>query len=430
MYRDTITLSGIHIHPWEDFSKVYIGGLEAKITSLTDTSIKVLAPDLPPGSYPVRLNIDTFDEPVGNFTYRSLDIVSISHDTIRLGDKVIVQFNDAPSDITSIVINISGYRFRPPYQDISNNSFYFYVPLRGITHGDIEVYFNSGSQQSSLPVFSVYPFSTVSTRYLDNGNMVRPFNSFVLGDTVFVLMGSFTTYYTTWIYVDNYSYSSSLWGSYPNYAVNWSASFVIDTIAYSGLGSSRLSLPPFDKFHSYNKYSQTWEPIADYPGGPTNSAVAFSSNGFGYVGSGTDSEGLAKRDFWRYDPASDAWLQLTDIPGDNAIEMFSINGDAWVFLNDGNFFKYHINTDSWEQMGQLPQEAQKIMSFVLNSKVYIGFLLDNITQFYEYNAFDDSWSMKTKFWSGEVAFHNTLNNKGIFHNHHTTLFKYDPEKDF
>ena len=57
-----------------------------------------------------------------------------------------------------------------------------------------------------------------------------------------------------------------------------------------------------------------WTQKASMPGTARNSAVAFTVNGKGYLGTGYDGENYLK-DFWEYDPTSNQWTQQADYPG-------------------------------------------------------------------------------------------------------------------
>src|SRR6516164_997902 len=68
-----------------------------------------------------------------------------------------------------------------------------------------------------------------------------------------------------------------------------------------------------------NTYAQnTWKPKAACGGPGREGAVGFSIGSKGYIGTGLNSSSIPStyfRDFWEYDPATDAWTQKADFGG-------------------------------------------------------------------------------------------------------------------
>jgi hypothetical protein len=59
----------------------------------------------------------------------------------------------------------------------------------------------------------------------------------------------------------------------------------------------------------------TWTAVPDLPGDPRQNAVAFAIGNYGYVGTGSDENGVPKNDMWRYDVLSDTWTQSPNFAG-------------------------------------------------------------------------------------------------------------------
>jgi N-acetylneuraminic acid mutarotase len=96
-----------------------------------------------------------------------------------------------------------------------------------------------------------------------------------------------------------------------------SVAFVVGNYAYVGTGID----------NSFNRYNDLWQlqitgdnfswfQVASAPMVPRNSAVAFSVNGQGYVGSGTNGA-IAFSDFWQYNPQTNNWNQISSL-GDSS----------------------------------------------------------------------------------------------------------------
>src|ERR1044071_3179889 len=66
-----------------------------------------------------------------------------------------------------------------------------------------------------------------------------------------------------------------------------------------------------------SKAQDTWVQKADFGGVSRASAVGFSINTKGYIGSGYFYNGTLHvfKDFWEYDPLTDSWTQKANLGG-------------------------------------------------------------------------------------------------------------------
>jgi N-acetylneuraminic acid mutarotase len=110
-----------------------------------------------------------------------------------------------------------------------------------------------------------------------------------------------------------------------------------------------------------------WVKLNDFIGGKRDRAVAFSINGYGYVGTGTDTAEVVRSDFWRYDPSSDSWTQIAPIPGPARRDAvaFDLNGFGYVGTGmsdhvsaNGNilsdFWRYNAVMNEWDSIAPFP----------------------------------------------------------------------------
>ena len=111
----------------------------------------------------------------------------------------------------------------------------------------------------------------------------------------------------------------------------------------------------------------TWVKLNDFIGGKRERAVAFSINGFGYVGTGTDTAEVVRADFWKYDPSSDSWTQIAPLPGPARRDAvaFELNGFGYVGTGisdhvsaNGNilsdFWRYNAVMNEWDSIAPFP----------------------------------------------------------------------------
>ncbi len=130
----------------------------------------------------------------------------------------------------------------------------------------------------------------------------------------------------------------------------------------------------------------TWTQKASLPASPRIGAVAFSINGYGYVGTGQDTSGNVLNDFWKYDPVTDAWTQVADFAGSarRSAVAFINNNKGYVgtgYDNNTNlldFFEYDGSANSWTQVDSLGKNSftaanprKDASGFAVNDKGYV-----------------------------------------------------------
>ncbi len=192
-------------------------------------------------------------------------------------------------------------------------------------------------------------------------------------------------------------------------ARNSTVSFQIDNTIYIGTGfdsnGDRLK-----DFWSYNAEGGYWEQLgrvggdanAVFSGTARNGAVAFSVNGKGYVGLGTDDSGY-KSDLYQYNPTTRSWKKMNDFPGGgrrNAIA-FTVNNKAYLGTGyNGNYLQdmwmYNESADSWEPVRDFGgSKREGATAFVVNGKAYAGFGSNNGTpqrNLYVYDPEANTWT--------------------------------------
>jgi N-acetylneuraminic acid mutarotase len=128
-----------------------------------------------------------------------------------------------------------------------------------------------------------------------------------------------------------------------------------------------------------------WTRKSDFPSQANGRkcGVSFSLFDKGYVGTGVGPGGTYLKDFWRYDPITDSWAQVQDLPGEARAfaTAFVINDKAYVGTgqifgenqsNTNDFYAYAPNNNSWSQIlpaGPIGRYAS--VGFALNGKGYV-----------------------------------------------------------
>ncbi len=203
---------------------------------------------------------------------------------------------------------------------------------------------------------------------------------------------------------------------------------------YIGTGTN-TSEETLNDFWQYDPSSDTWSQVANLPSSPRRNAIAFTIDNKAYVGTGNDhdtaSVGNYLSDIWEYDPIENTWLEKAPYPGGSGTGIyfgtgFSIQDKGYICCgkrgpNDylTELWEFNPNTDSWTFKSNFPGGVRnKLCSFVVNNKAYIGLGEDNDIyrkDIWEYNPQTNSWIEKNDFAGeqrGEVCTF-VINNTGF-----------------
>lgn len=139
-------------------------------------------------------------------------------------------------------------------------------------------------------------------------------------------------------------------------------SFAIDEKIYVGLGKDGTGKMLSD-FYEYDLTKNSWSRKADFPGLPRRNSSSFVINGIAFVGLGfrggsdqSNPNSLTNegQDFWKYDPSTNKWTQITTFPGAGRAfaASFSIGGKGYISSGEstknwGNV-RHTYYSDTWE----------------------------------------------------------------------------------
>jgi hypothetical protein len=196
-------------------------------------------------------------------------------------------------------------------------------------------------------------------------------------------------------------------------------SFVLNDVAYAGLGDTATNAYS-TAFYHYDADADTWVSIAPFPGPARERAVAFAVNGKGYVGLGDDlsTPGGFFKDFYSYDPLTDAWSKIADFGGSGRSDAIAFGIGTTGYVGFGydttgtsrkDFWKYNTGANSWQLItsNSSINERWGAATFVFNGKGYVvagvkgsNYFLSDIQEF---NPANNSWTEKV-FASSELQF--------------------------
>jgi N-acetylneuraminic acid mutarotase len=185
-------------------------------------------------------------------------------------------------------------------------------------------------------------------------------------------------------------------------------SFVIGDYGYTGLGT-RVYHDYNLKFWRYDYSDDSWMEVAPFPGNTRISPVSFTSGGKGYIVSGStldNSAGIALRDCYEFDPATNTWTKLNDYPG-NVRNGFSgwaqvHNDKAYIALSPSDFYSYVPSTNQWTKLANPTSPLYSAStSFIAGDIIYVtgGFDITGVDkpEVWAYNTITGTWVRKNDF---------------------------------
>lgn len=156
--------------------------------------------------------------------------------------------------------------------------------------------------------------------------------------------------------------------------------FAINGAIYVGTGFVPFIGPTKDLW-KYDPTTNTWTQMADLPGQERRLAVGFAIDGKGYVCTGVNPSETALNDLWAYDPGTNTWQARANYGGSARSEAaaFVIGGKGFVgtgvfgvgVLSD--MWSYDPVTDTWTQRADVPGGGRRgAAGFAIGNKGYIS----------------------------------------------------------
>ncbi|PWL30403.1 MAG: galactose oxidase [Fluviicola sp. XM-24bin1] len=233
-------------------------------------------------------------------------------------------------------------------------------------------------------------FGAIWTKMSDFGGEARHRTTMLtLGNKIYAGLGHYNGAGPNILFEDWWEFdpATNAWTQKANYLGGicyHAAGFAIDDIGYVGTGRiSPQGSTLVKDFFKYDPTTNTWTQLTDFPGTGRRGAVGFAIGEYGYVGTGSSSE-----DMYRYHPPTDTWTQVASVPGGARMSAigFSLEGNGYVGTgyryNQGwsstDFYKYDPSTDSWTQIADVgidpingPMPRMESTGFGLNGKGYV-----------------------------------------------------------
>ncbi|MDB5273365.1 MAG: hypothetical protein JWO58_1732 [Chitinophagaceae bacterium] len=189
--------------------------------------------------------------------------------------------------------------------------------------------------------------------------------------------------------------------SFEGYARSSAVSFTINDIGYVGTGFDNTNR--LRDFWAYDPHYDNWYKQDSLPaiGGPRSEGVGFAVSGKGYVGTGTDGTNYFN-DFWEFTPDPGgpsngqlgSWTQISNFPGNKRSGAVAFGLGSYGYVGSGysgnaekDFYRYDPSSNTWYNEKGTYSKKTGAFAFVIGSKAYVGGGINNSTYLTEFQEF-------------------------------------------
>lgn len=479
-FRDTVTISGKNFSYIENNNKVLFNEVESKIISSNDSVILCAVPDgieeksasislsiasqiakaddpfimISPELISIEPLIGTFGDTItitgknfseinGNnfvrFNDHSAELISFSKDTLKA---IIPTTIDEKSNQIEIISNLQSIKADAMF-DMIPPRIDAITPESGFTDQLVKIkgdYFNPQDFGNTIIIGDKYAIVEEATREeltirIPSGIYIN--RSFPIGVKVANQVAFSEDFTLTDLWIQKSGVPSN--GDHYRYRAT---AFSIGDFGYIGLGLGHSYENAYQDFYKYDPKDNSWTEISEFGGGGRYDTSSFVIDNLAYVGGGWKSSSVFEdtKDFWKYDPSTDQWSRIADMPvGSSDAVGLSAGGFGYVCLKsiENNFWKYDPSSDKWTQLPDLKPlfsgaQGMANAGFAIGNKIYI-YTSGNSTglhQLYEFDTDSQQWTRKTDMIDYGISHGDgvTLNGKGyIFAPYY--IHEYDPLND-
>jgi N-acetylneuraminic acid mutarotase len=195
--------------------------------------------------------------------------------------------------------------------------------------------------------------------------------------------------------------------------------FFLNGKIYVGMGTNydrKTKSDTYTDFYEYDPASNIWTKKANFKGLGRDQPAYFSIGNKGYLGTGNSNPVNASvlKDLWEYDATSDKWTLKAQLIGEARCRAigFAIDGLGYIGGGEGlsttkqsDFYAYDPATDTWKTIKNLPTILARAKGVGVGSNGYVLGGFDNedninpISKVYKYDPKADVWSVSSEIAS-------------------------------
>ncbi|SDM58421.1 Por secretion system C-terminal sorting domain-containing protein [Daejeonella rubra] len=219
-----------------------------------------------------------------------------------------------------------------------------------------------------------------------------------------------------------YNFKTKVWSAKANSPSSLSGAYVIGNMLYAESGLDNT-------FYSYDPTTNEWTKKASYPGKIRQNGFSFAISNKGYKGGGYSNNDSFPLEFYEYNPVSDTWAQKANMPSSLSFAVaISSNGKGYVGTGQlpppfpystGTWYEYDPITNLWVTKASAPVVMESSVAsinndiYLFSGKVYTreaGIFSRNFIS--KYNSVTNTWTTDTAYAGGNRTYASGIHYNG------------------
>ncbi|WP_456462107.1 IPT/TIG domain-containing protein [Reichenbachiella sp.] len=445
-YGDEIEISGKYFNKISEFNTVLFNYSEATIVSATNDKIRVTVPEGIRNPIEITVISNNLQTEKIKFYYLGPEIESISPRLATWGSEITISGNNFSNNVNNVSVTIDGHQAEVLAS--AKDELKISIPnALESTLSQIEVEVGKGLDVAEQLVTLKSPtYKSISTSFTSDlneiitiqGNYFNPSPSLnkvsYNGSNLEIINSSqhsiiarmdesvLSNSLVSEEIVKPLNYSNAI-GSFDTneltleYHASWSLLEEINFGSFSKsfqIGDKGYVITSSKAMYEFDLIAEEWKQLASFPGtgGPEDKNRYFGTGfvindkiyyGLGYTNVNWVYNILVPprlmKDFWEYDPTTNNWAQLNDIPDISNHIHDGISLSSKGYLIAKNLYEYDYLSDTWITKSELTENETALKpyfppkSYILSGTLYcIYYDMDmGQTIFSHYNEGSDTW---------------------------------------